>query len=790
MSDTWHYNFPWAVEGSVDQAALAEAVDDIPATVDYRPEEPYVIAYDIYLESLPWFAFAKSEILNGRWPHWNPYSFCGAPLYANHLVPITHPPLLIALLSAPVQQIYTVFAATTWWIGGLGWYFFLRRRRLQPIASLAGSALYLTSGHYMPLTPFEMSSVMYVPWLMMASDALDDKPSFRTLSWFAIPFGMMLAAGHPAFVVPVIYFIALYRIVFCITGRNPGSYWLPRLGLLLLALVLGGMLSAIQNYPTWKYMQETSRELTSVKETLPNLASRPTASSSANRSTLDKISDILVPTFSRELELQHKYVGFAALLLALLGLLRINSPPERNGYIALLIIFGLLAFGPLFIRIARFIPGMGISVFVPYVPIQLLGFMLAAHGINALFDTEFKLNLTWTGNFITSSIIAAALFVWLFGFKSLIQIDARWEIEQVTLAWLVLVTGTLAVIAPAIALIAARNRLFWGGFILPLMITVAGLVGHHYQYPIFPKVPVMPVTPSIASLPDTSMYRVIRYSSGPVAHVASLDYPLTFGGNLPMWAGMLDSQGYDSFILDGQYRALKALEEHSIAFNGLAMPLVQANSWTSPLLDAMAVKYIIADYPSQEISWNPDISAEWSIRNHGGLLLYERESAQPRWYLADRAFYRDSIDEALDAIHYVSAFPGGVIIQGSGEDSPSFTPASMDFRPDSISLIEETPQSLEFHVRIPASAERTWFVLSDAFDENWHGYVDGIETEVLRANGAYRAIEVPGGDHTVEFSYFSRDFQISAIISTLTLFILLSGFFVQSAIGFQGLWKD
>jgi len=784
--DSWHYNYPWAVEGTSSVQALSEAVGEEPVTgpVSVYPE-PYVLAYDVYLESIPWYAFAKSELLSGRWPHWNPRAFNGAPLYANHLVPVTHPPLLIALLVAPVQQINTVCTFLTWWLGGLGLYFYLRRRRLSPISSLAGVTLYLSSGHYMPLVPFQMSGVMYLPWLLLASDMLEDKPSIRNVSFFAIVFGLQASSGHTAFVVPFIYFIALYRILGWVFNHRSRSYWLQRAGWLILAFVLGGLISAIQNYPTWEFLKETPRGLSGQTERSlfdeEGLEPQKIEAGIAARPMLSKFFDLIVPVFVREIEVQHKYIGIPLILLAIMGLILLRPPPERLTFIALFIIFGILAIRPAFNKVAYLIPGLGISPFTPYEPAQMIGFILAATGIDALSRAITTLDKKWTVLFSVLTVLFLAIFTWLFVLKAVVNPETRWASEQIPLAIVVLITGIIGIAIPSIALLFTKRYAVTGGFILPLIITVGGVIGHLYQYPVFPLVPVMPVTTSMQTIPDDGMYRVIRFSSGASIQSASMENPLTFGGNLPMWAGYLDSQGYDSFVTTGQWNILKTLEPESLVFNGLAQPLTRPESLVSPILDAMAVKYVIADDPDLLERYEV-LLPHYSLIESRGLIVYERTNALPRWYLTDNVVTVASSEGALEMLtdpDFRLSADGpanpGVIIESEGLIFSDIQNDNVGLNrnnpaPGRISRVEENPQRIEF--RVVADRE-CLMVLSDVHYPEWHASIDGESTEILKANSAYRAVLVPSGEHTVVFHYDPASFRFGALVTVSVLLILI-----------------
>ena len=58
-------------------------------------------------------------------------------------------------------------------------------------------------------------------------------------------------------------------------------------------------------------------------------------------------------------------------------------------------------------------------------------------------------------------------------------------------------------------------------------------------------------------------------------------------------------------------------------------------------------------------------------------------------------------------------------------------------------------------------------------------YVNGIESEIYRADGLVRAVYVPEGTHTVEFAYLPTSYEIGIIISVITAFILVAIHFVS-----------
>lgn len=60
-------------------------------------------------------------------------------------------------------------------------------------------------------------------------------------------------------------------------------------------------------------------------------------------------------------------------------------------------------------------------------------------------------------------------------------------------------------------------------------------------------------------------------------------------------------------------------------------------------------------------------------------------------------------------------------------------------------------------------------VLADTWFPGWKAFVDGVEREILRANYAFRAVEVRPGDQRVVFVYEPRSFQIGKLVTYLSL---------------------
>ena len=64
-----------------------------------------------------------------------------------------------------------------------------------------------------------------------------------------------------------------------------------------------------------------------------------------------------------------------------------------------------------------------------------------------------------------------------------------------------------------------------------------------------------------------------------------------------------------------------------------------------------------------------------------------------------------------------------------------------------------------------------YLVLLDSYYPGWRAYLDGKEVEILRANYAFRAVEVGSGRHRVEFRYRPTSFYTGMAITLISVLV-------------------
>lgn len=88
--------------------------------------------------------------------------------------------------------------------------------------------------------------------------------------------------------------------------------------------------------------------------------------------------------------------------------------------------------------------------------------------------------------------------------------------------------------------------------------------------------------------------------------------------------------------------------------------------------------------------------------------------------------------------------------------------ANLGFTQGDIQLISYRPNKVILQY---FANDHAFLYLSDTYYPGWRAYVDGKETNIYRANMAFRAIEVPKGRHTVVFKYVPMSFYIGLVLT-------------------------
>ena len=170
---------------------------------------------------------------------------------------------------------------------------------------------------------------------------------------------------------------------------------------------------------------------------------------------------------------------------------------------------------------------------------------------------------------------------------------------------------------------------------------------------------------------------------------------------------------------------------------------------------------LVDDVRQASFSINPDSRIERT--DFFDVKLYERLDALPRAYVADRA---DVVDDAaaLERLADPAFQPRRGVLLAPGDGARALPPLGSGAGTATLEL--DRPEQVRLRVGAPGGA---FVVLSDSWYPGWRATVDGADVPIARANVLFRAVEVPVGEHTVEFRYEPTSFRLGLAVSAASL---------------------
>jgi hypothetical protein len=88
---------------------------------------------------------------------------------------------------------------------------------------------------------------------------------------------------------------------------------------------------------------------------------------------------------------------------------------------------------------------------------------------------------------------------------------------------------------------------------------------------------------------------------------------------------------------------------------------------------------------------------------------------------------------------------------------------------DKATITHYAPEDVEIQTQSPTAS---LLILADQAFPGWEARVDGQPVPILTADHALRAVAVPGGAHTVRFTYAPGSFRLGAGLTALALLVV------------------
>lgn len=773
---------------------------------------------DLILENYAWKNFINESLRAGELPLWNPYIFAGQPFLAAGQNAALYP-LGIVFLLLPLTQAYAVFAALHYWLAACAMYLLARVLGLRPFAATISGIIFAFSGFMVVSIVFPMvvSAAAWLPAILAFVELAlrEEEKRLRLGDWsfarelfFALSasilIGLQFLAGHVEisyYILLVTAFYAAWRIVgLNVSPRARQVNWrgLARAGALMCGIVaLSFALAAIQILPLYELVRLNFREGSASYADVAGwaLPSRqiftffmPDFFGNPTHHAYFDIYDWAwkaAPQGAIFWGIKNyveagAYIGILALALAGVGLGNTVAAKRRAKFffavlalLALLFMFGTLLYALLFYGLPgwsqlhtafrwifpwtlsmAFLAGLGAQTLADGISRRALGLLGGALGAaGALILLFVASSLAWrepflrfADAFISASDLAKPVFE---------TGQAFWSYQARNLALL----GAFGLLTGVVLLFARANFKLRGVAVWkPLALAILGADLFIAGMGFYPRADIRLAAftpPSLQFLQqDKTLFRIASYDE-PGQKVLNANSAMPFD--------LQDIRGYDSIIAKQYVEYMRALApQDELLYNRIAAFYNYA-PLSSPLLDLLGVKYIVT---TRSVP-NPG----YALVYDNEIKIYENKNVLPRAFFVNQARVfaeRDTLLRELPQLDptrevWLEESPPSVAVPsggGGGENAPP-------------SFEKYTGSEVILNTRLAAPA---YLVLTDTFFPGWLAQIDGQDTPLYRADGNFRAVVVPAGEHTVRFKYSPVSFRVGSVLSLLAVIAVALAF--------------
>lgn len=717
----------------------------------------------------------------GRLPLWSGASFAGMPFLANFQAGALYP---INALLAPLSPARGMgaFAAAHVLLLGLGCLVLLRALGVGRAGAAAGAVAASWNGFVvMRLAhPTAVATLAWLPWLLWLSRRLLLAPGARGAAFLAAAWALAVLAGFPPVLVHMGYALALFSLALALPGGGEARATPRGLAFLALALLAGCGLAAPQLLSTIELARFSDRAEIPYASVLssaihPALAARLFAPAffgdPIDGTDLSRAFSRGDGHYGQSFLSSGVYLGIPVLLFAFAGALDRRREARALGLLALLGL--LLAFGAPLLRVAAAaLPGFRIARID-----RAIGLAAVAAGLLAGIGVD---RAERDPRVCRALLAALGALLALFAALLLVGLVLRGDLVAPFIADALQRSdpdaSARALLRPAIATAATLVALWFvahgapgrAALLLPILIVDLGSFAVRHHFPRDTR-DFLAETPGIAFLRERALASRAAGGGG--------DRIVRFGGseaqvlppNLPGLFGLEDVQGYNALAMRGTMEYFGAIEPEARRDRRL-LPLRRVASLESPLFRLLAAPVVVSQRP---------FSGRIPAYVGADLIVTEFE-AYPRAFLVHHAARIDSLAEALAAIGGGAVDPLRTAIVMNADV------ASLVLDPDPAgqevgeSVVWRAQRDEEIALQVHALRPALLF-LSEVWYPGWEADVDGARAPILRANGIFRAVPVPAGEHVVRLRYRPASLRRGFLIAAASAIVLAFAFLPRAA---------
>lgn len=729
-----------------NQYLQATAVFLVTTFVFFRPHiMGKAFFWDDFIEQIyPNRVYAARTLAEGKFPHWNPYSFCGMPFQADVQTALYYPPYFLfdRFIGAHVHN-------GTYWlqlliiahflVAQLAMFILARQLGLSVIGSIIAAIAYTFAAPLALHThhPMFIEHLAWLPLVIVFLRRTIISPSIAAVGWCGLIGGMMLLSGAPQMSLYALSFSIAAALWWSVTEHSTWKIRARRFAKAMAALALAIGIYGIQYFPSRQLAAESERtKLTYEQATEGSLS-------------LSSFLTAIVP----------KAYGIA---------LPHDMPNPMPYYQGAQYLYWDTAF---YFGVGTFILAMWTVVMywkesslVRMLVVASVAAILFALGSNG-FLYWFIYHLPFFGQV---RIPARMMFVVTFAASLLAGLGwdrlltcrsprARPVLLSVTIAVFAIIVGVGAhiLVTPPARQASAIASSAWGQAVFALMTIGFALLRYR----------------GIGSPWLGLAVAAITFFDLQTAHAAfsrgKLDPAVAYRSALPdeLRAILLPKLPSDVFRVSMRRPEMMALFRNQ----GLTDGVMLFEGYNQLLLrrrhPAVSSPALVADMLAVRWALGKDSLGRWAF--------LPRQSAYPIAWLVHnvRVVPPEQVADVMKNDTTIDYRTTAVIEQELS------IPLGAKSRGDTISVVQYDNDRLRYLVRCSSP---TLAVLSEIYYPGWAAYLDGQQVPLLRANYCLRAVAVPAGEHTLELRFESAAFAVGSLVTAASLALAFSLVVIES----------
>lgn len=159
------------------------------------------------------------------------------------------------------------------------------------------------------------------------------------------------------------------------------------------------------------------------------------------------------------------------------------------------------------------------------------------------------------------------------------------------------------------------------------------------------------------------------------------------------------------------------------------------------------------------------------VGDYNGTKLFRNTHALPRALLVPQATVMQDPGEILEKLQSDDFDPWReVILEGQGVPAEQWTGLKSEGDAGSVQIASRTNNRIELSVQANSYG---FLLLNEISYPGWNAYLDGAPARVWQANYLFRAVEIPPGEHEVEFRFEPDSLKLGLALTLPTLALLL-----------------